>query len=282
MKKQYLNTEEYLPLAPETEGQVHVNHDECEAGRDTKKRLYIRRLEDGTVLAYCHHCSKSGRYIPSAFKIRKSVVSSTSTSKEPARDSTSSKLTVSLPSDYEPDPREWPVQARAWCYKGGLTDEDIKFGRLGYSDFYKRIILPAFDADGITMYQLRRIFDTDTKPKYISYGMGKSSLLVLDRSKCMGSVAIVEDVLSGVRVSKFTPALVLLGSHLHDKHIEYILSNKINNIYIFLDNDNPIIKSKALTMKQKLDMIVDKVTITKTDKDPKEYSDKELQEILND
>ena len=41
--------------------QVHVNHEDCMAGFDTKKRLYIKRVVGG-VIAYCHHCSTPGFY----------------------------------------------------------------------------------------------------------------------------------------------------------------------------------------------------------------------------
>ena len=39
--------------------QVNINHDDCSAGRDSKKRLYIKRVVGG-VVAYCHHCSDHG------------------------------------------------------------------------------------------------------------------------------------------------------------------------------------------------------------------------------
>lgn len=41
--------------------QIHVNHKDCTAGSDTKRRLYLRRTSDGTTtLAYCHHCGEKG------------------------------------------------------------------------------------------------------------------------------------------------------------------------------------------------------------------------------
>jgi hypothetical protein len=40
--------------------QVHVNHQLCPAGVDTKKRLYLKQIEDGKILGYCHHCGESG------------------------------------------------------------------------------------------------------------------------------------------------------------------------------------------------------------------------------
>lgn len=39
--------------------QIHVNHEGCSAGVDSKKRLYIKRVVGG-VLGYCHHCRDHG------------------------------------------------------------------------------------------------------------------------------------------------------------------------------------------------------------------------------
>lgn len=41
--------------------QIHQNHANCPAGRDTKNRLYIKVSDDGKmVLGYCHHCGSKG------------------------------------------------------------------------------------------------------------------------------------------------------------------------------------------------------------------------------
>lgn len=61
--------------------QIHVNHINCPAGSDTKKRLYLKRAKDGAVvLGYCHHCStkgvlrlKSNRPIKSLSILRKEI-----------------------------------------------------------------------------------------------------------------------------------------------------------------------------------------------------------------
>lgn len=40
---------------------IHVNHEDCPAGTDTKKRLYIKATPDA-FLYYCHHCQMRGYY----------------------------------------------------------------------------------------------------------------------------------------------------------------------------------------------------------------------------
>lgn len=40
--------------------QVHVNHVDCEAGRDTRERLYVKRNSTTEWVAYCHNCGLGG------------------------------------------------------------------------------------------------------------------------------------------------------------------------------------------------------------------------------
>lgn len=65
-----LHHTEYVPYASDTVGlQVNRNHDDCPAGLDTKARLYIKRTEEG-VVAYCHHCGKSGFFVNGSSRVR--------------------------------------------------------------------------------------------------------------------------------------------------------------------------------------------------------------------
>lgn len=58
-----LHAHEFVNRAPSNVGEeVNVNHDDCSAGMDTKKRLYIKRVEGG-VVSYCHHCGKAGYFM---------------------------------------------------------------------------------------------------------------------------------------------------------------------------------------------------------------------------
>lgn len=45
---------------PSGVGQYSFNHEGCPAGVDTKKRLYIKVISNGNLVAYCHHCGNKG------------------------------------------------------------------------------------------------------------------------------------------------------------------------------------------------------------------------------
>lgn len=280
-RKNYLSYEEYVDLAPEEPGQVNVDHDSCSAGTDRKKRLYIRRLDDGhSILAYCHNCGLSGYYNAATKKSRHYKDRNAGDSGQPTKHSKVGKSSPRLPSDLDTEPRNWPARARAWCYKYGLTDEDIKRGKFGYSNTTRRVHIPVYGPDGPLVVQSRRIHEDDKYPKYLTFGDSSSVVTIIKSTNPASdrTLVIVEDMISGLKVSKVHDVLVLLGSELSDR--QALVCSTYKKVFIFLDNDNPIINKKALTMQQKLGMIVDIVVVTHTNKDPKEYTIKELEEIL--
>lgn len=267
----YLNKEEYLPFAPDEYGkQVHVNHADCEAGTDTKKRLYIRRLEDGRVLAYCHHCCKSGSYSEAKFRSLEAI-------KGGFKHTDSTSKTLSLPVDYETSISSWPARARAWIHRYGITDEEITKYGIGYSARERRVILPSWE-DGVLLgYQTRKIFDEDTGPKYTTYHQ-KKNFVWKDLTNTNGVLVICEDVLSAIKLRRFYSSMALLSTHLHKCNYHYLF--EYTNILIYLDNNNPEVKLKALSMKKELEMYGSLVKIISIEKDPKQLTNEELRSLV--
>lgn len=278
-KTSKINIAEYLDLVPDGPDQIHVNHVDCPAGTDKKRRLYIRRKHDGSIVYYCHHCGASGRHVTNKFASKKVRA----VANEASGSTTDGK--PKLPFDLSSDQREWPVKARAWLYKYRLDKSDFERGHIGYSAELGRLVLPVYDKDGVVFWQSRVIDpERDTAPKYISHGNVKDVVCIFPAtSKSSGpkTLVIVEDIVSGLRCSRFHDTLVLLGSNMHDLQYKSILTNKYESVKVFLDMDNPHIKSQALTIKRKLDMIVDQVSVIHAERDPKEHSDAELDSILN-
>lgn len=61
---------DFVGHAPEEEGkEVNVNHENCPAGYDGKKRLYVKRVTGG-IVAYCHHCGLAGYYVAGKSRLR--------------------------------------------------------------------------------------------------------------------------------------------------------------------------------------------------------------------
>ena len=266
----YLSKEEYLPFAPDEYGkQIHINHERCEAGTDTKKRLYIRRLEDGSVISYCHHCCKSGRHSEAKFRSLEAIKGRTSYT-----DSGSS--IISLPSDYETSVSAWPAKARAWVYRYGITDEEITKYGIGYTPREKRIVLPSWENGELLGFQTRKIFEEDTGPKYTTYHNKKN--FVWKDLTGSSTLVICEDVLSAIKLHRYYASMALLSTHLHKCNYHYLFN--YTSILIYLDNNNPEVKLKALSMKKELEMYGSLVKIISIEKDPKQLSNEELRNLI--
>lgn len=130
----------------------------------------------------------------------------------------------------------------------------------------------------LTGYVSRKIFKDDKLPKYLLYKKSRQSklfkLIKTGSKKC----AIVEDMLSGIVVSRHIDCLVNLGVNLPDNVLPLLTS--YDKIYIFLDNDSDIVKQKQLDAKHKVLQVCDSVEIIEASLDPKEHTSQQLKEVF--
>ncbi len=272
-----IDLSEYADLFPEEGHRVRVNHNDCPAGLDTRLRLEIKRKENGDVICYCHHCSGWGiERIGMVRSIHKRPVS-------PGIVTASTPYT--LPSDIELDPTAWPKEARRWPMMYGITDDELRDNHISYSPSLKRIVIPCYSEDrNLLGYQTRRLFDDDTKPKYLTYARRGAKYFLPSRGKASGLpyLCLVEDALSAIKLSRIVShPVAVLGSDLSSVELCGILSScekDITNIFLMFDNDNPHVKANQLKVLRRLDMLSPntKNSIVYLDKDPKEYTTEEL------
>ena len=298
-----LDKEDFVPYAPTDVGdEVHVHH--CRQGKNND-RLYIRRTDDGSIVAYCHHCGLSGYYHEGrrrlADLVRRKAGSVAIEDK--------SKNTITLPSDVIMNPSHWPMAARQWYKQYGITDEEIKDAGICYSHYRGRVIIPTYgnegkllqwqgrEIQGITdksSYEKERSSDGERKTisKYytkMASGTSKREIVqcIVPRRICSDrsalaittpTLVITEDKLSAIKCARLHDALPLLGSSVKARDLTSL--NKYGIIYIFLDNDNSQVKKSQLRLKRNLELIVPKVIVIHSDKDPKECSMQELRDLL--
>ena len=271
-----LNPSEFMEHAPEEPGgQVHINHEGCSAGVDRKKRLYIKRLPDNSVLAYCHHCSCSGIYrtkITNVHLRKKSHL----VPKDPKD--------IRLPIDIVKDTTLWPSTAHGWLIKYGITKDEVKNNGIVYSPSLDRLLFPLYMDGDYIGWQGRRLSDDEEQPKYIT---------MVDRLRPTGNCSqhrqpsgsdnavIVEDILSAIKVQRQgVDSIALLGSHPTPELINWIAS-RYKNIFILLDNDKPEVKKQQQRLNSLFKVLVEgEVKLVLTDRDPKDYSDNEIKECL--
>jgi len=271
--KKYLSKKDYLEIGERLElGQkTRVNHNTLDCSGDSKS-LLIERKENGDISAKCFRCSCNGYYSS------KTTPKSKSFGELPKRDKPVATGQHTLPGDYSKAIEEWPSAARVWIRRYGITDEEALNYGICYSNDIGRVLLPVWDTSGLCFYQSRKIFPEDTAPKYLSYRNRDYPFVC--SSGTGHSIAIVEDYLSGIKCGRIMPTLVLFGTTLHSYHIKYLIERGYTDFKIFLDDDNNQVKKNALKNKKILDRIGTCTVIHSDGKDPKEYSDEELKEIL--
>ena len=195
--------------------QININHENCSAGVDTKKRLYIKRVHGG-ILAFCQHCSTSGYYFNDksrdSEKLRKWI-------KNPEESSVYKKTTAEEIEDYLINNTFQPnLNTIAWFCKyfpefnGPLIRTYFCFDKLGnivfpIKNYYRQI----------TGMQTRTF---KTKPKYITeYASNTKTSGSWYTHDCTFNFTLVitEDCLSAFKINYTLniDTLALLGTTLH-------------------------------------------------------------------
>ena len=172
----YLRTDEYLPHAPKNAGTIHINHAHCPAGEDRKKRLYITRKQDGTVVAYCHHCTRTGStrspaHLGGGSRNLLGAVCAVEDEKDSGRgEKGRGPRPVTFPSFASFDPEAWPKEVRDWYQGFGITNEEARsygFHYVNNGYLAGRLGLPCFSDGVLNGIQFRKVLSPDG-PKYLS------------------------------------------------------------------------------------------------------------------
>ena len=276
-----LNKHDYLEIGQGLEyGQkVRVNHDTVDCTGDSKS-LLIERKEDGTILAYCFRCGGRGVHNTSTLKSIQNRARSIGIDEHINTDNGESQENNNFPPAGISDINKWPPKARLWIRQYGITDGEIDKHGITYSDELRRIIIPVFDGEHCCSYQTRKIYDDDQRPKYVTYINSNGIHFIPHGVAQTDNIVIVEDTLSGIKCARYCDALVLHSTSLSAMATRFLIHKEYKSCIIFLDDDNVQVKRNALKIKNLIDKFGSACIIQSGGRDPKEFSDLELQEIL--
>lgn len=165
-----------------------------------------------------------------------------------------------------------------------LNAWNIRFINRGtFRGFCGRIALPVIDPrTGTRSGLLVRALDPRDKPKTLLYSECTSSLyLGPSTSK---SLVLVEDVISSIRLSRYTSSLALLGTSLNqDKSLlvrELVARYRYSNLVLALDKDA---LGKSITQVARLRLLVPvPVQVVALNKDLKNHTEQELTSWLKE
>lgn len=189
-----------------------------------------------------------------------------------------------LPFDYTPVLRE---DAVAWLDKYGITlAERFKY-KIGWSELYESLILPAFDVWGNLLVCQRRYFGTGDWPKYHTKGRPESVVWTARPSGGSvgnnpeapydGRIVIVEDYVSAIKIGRQAEAMPVWGSFLSNPQLNR-LADRWSELVIWLDFNKT---GEALSIRTRAACFFNTANVVSTEKDPKDYSDAEINNYLN-
>ena len=268
-----LNQQEILQHNPELlrlrDGeQTNINHINCPAGRDSKKRLYVRK-KDGSLLFFCHHCQSGAAKHGKKRYIRDRPMVQTA-------------WDLKLPADMKPG-STMHVSGTAWLYRYSITLAERELYNIGWSETVGRVILPVYDQAGtLTAYQARRVLPHDHMPKYLtSKNKGcRFPLFLGTKQTKTDTVVLTEDILSAIKVGRQCQAAALLGVNLTRDNRNALLAEGFTKFVVWLDDDNPAVRKAQRDIVRSIEPFATVVKVTGHTCDPKDMQDEQIKSIL--
>ena len=162
-----LKRDDFVDSAPNVRGeQVHIHH--CKGGKNNDK-LYIRRNEDDSIVAYCHHCNQRGyardNYVPNVYDQieTKNGSSGIVDGDTDTRISQLRRYREETESAFTKDNR---FRTQPWVVRSGLTD--TKLDALQVKCVDARLWFPLFNPKGDISILCGRGLE-NVEPKWLIY-----------------------------------------------------------------------------------------------------------------
>lgn len=170
-------------------------------------------------------------------------------------------------------------QALNYLYSRNITDQDILKYNIGYSitgSFENMVIIPSYDENQNLNYYVGRSFDSNS---YKKHALAQSSKDIIGFELFINwdlPIVICEGIFDAITIRN--NAIPLFGKKIPNTLIKKIIENKVQDIYIALDNDA---LKEALSHAEKLMNYGKTVYLMELDgKDPNDIGHKHFIELL--
>lgn len=174
---------------------------------------------------------------------------------------------------------------QAWFLKYGISMTLAEKYGFKFSEFYNRVCIPVYSANGTLTAVQGRALTEQHKPKWLYMGKPeKDSVFYANKEPLIGPLVVTEDILSAIKVARIgVPCISMLGSHISDGQLQKIMAHakhvRVNDICIWLDGDDAGKAGASYAMKQfQLQGIEPKIVKSKLD--PKEYGLEEIERYI--
>lgn len=212
-----------IPTDIEIDSQESWNHVTCEAGEDTRGRLYVKGTDTG-VMWHCFNCGISG-YFSRHSELRAIRAATTSGFK-----TKESHVSLMLRYGHYAD-ENFSEEIKIWLEQYEF-DEDIcdKYDIRGGTD---RLVLPVWYANHVVGHQQRTF--TGANAKYLTFSKQNYSYLKCDENPLL---IIVEDLLSSYKLHSIGCNVVaLMGTKLDKEVLDIIKEGEYTKVLLWLDKD---------------------------------------------
>jgi hypothetical protein len=263
----WLEIAKQLPVGHKT----RVDCPECGEGTQTKAMMVSHSLK--AYSGYCFACganpfeTKGKQTLEQLAEIKRLNNELLATEEGPLR----------LPKDAT---NNIPLEGRLWLYSNGITDRLRKQYNIMYSERLRRVILPVYDSKGTLIWFQCRALLEGQKPKYLQPSRDKASVVFESTSettkRSTGSVVLVEDIMSAIRVGEVIKTFSLLGTRASIYQINSL--SAYDTVSVWYDSDKAG-KRGAATIRKTIGMLTDTKNIC-VEHDPKAYSKQQIENIL--
>ncbi len=249
---------------------LRVNHQGCEAGVDTRRRLYITRpMSDPTkLIGYCHNCQTGG-----VLRTGKHMNYRHTQHKTPMGPTILKMEDLAAPKHMIEDMMLWPTHAIAWALKGKLTPQLCRDYNILFDPSSNRVYLPRYKSCAASAplggelrgYQLRNTDPGLNVPKYLTVVADDDRGYTILYGKVVSTVeatiiVLVEDLLSGIsvveafeRTQRTVHAIVNYGTKVNLEAVHHC--SRYNNTVVWLDNDSDHVKTQARLMARTIQLL---------------------------
>ena len=172
-------------------------------------------------------------------------------------------------------------ESQAWILKAGISLNVAadQYGIL-YSPKMDRVILPVYDDNGGLHYMQARALHGQ-EPKYINTSNPTENVLFWAEDwRKDDQVVITEDILSAIKVGPVNVACSILGTNMTAERA-YKITLEYDKILLWFDNYEAGDRCRKTSRKQLELQGIEFIRDIRTEKDPKCYSHKEIQELID-
>lgn len=277
---------------------MRVDHNGCDAGEDTRRRLYLTRvMADPTkVIGYCHNCAEGGIISERNYETFRDARHNTVTSD----DVRTVVQELTPPKHMVRELKAWPTHAQVWAMNNRLTPDVLEAYDIQYDPTSDRVYLPRYTCMntkprtavniGLKGYQLRLCQGKGSKYITVLGQDDKGYTIVTSQGimKLSPDLIIVEDLVSGIHIAqayKLTdPMDVLVNYGVKINALAVAEAAKYENVMVWLDNDSQHVINQAQHLARTITLYSGReVAIVDADRsDPKHYDGDKIYSIVED